>query len=80
MTGDFSIFLKVFSRSSSMHRYSFYICRVNYIGLKIFKTDASVSSHRVEHNDENRISNGYHMSEINYFKVFYHARCCGNLC
>jgi hypothetical protein len=26
------------------------------------------SSH-VEHNDENKILNGYHMSEINYFKV-----------
>jgi hypothetical protein len=27
------------------------------------------SSHRVEHNRENRILNRYHMSEINYFKV-----------
>jgi hypothetical protein len=27
------------------------------------------SSHRVEHNDKNEILNGYHMSEINHFKV-----------
>jgi hypothetical protein len=28
------------------------------------------SSHRVEHNSENRIKNKYHISDINYFKVF----------
>jgi hypothetical protein len=28
-----------------------------------------LSSHRVEHNCENRILNRYHISEINYFKV-----------
>jgi hypothetical protein len=27
------------------------------------------SSHRVEHNGEKGILNGYHMSEINHFKV-----------
>jgi hypothetical protein len=28
-----------------------------------------VPSHRVEHNGENRILNGYHMNEINHSKV-----------
>jgi hypothetical protein len=41
--------------------------------LFFLKTYASeiyfCSSHRVEHNGENRILNGYHMSERNYFKV-----------
>jgi hypothetical protein len=27
-------------------------------------------SHYVEHNSENRIENGYHISDINHFKVF----------
>jgi hypothetical protein len=33
-----------------------------------------VRSNRVGHNDENIILNGYHMSEINYFKVFYYVK------
>jgi hypothetical protein len=31
--------------------------------------DLDLLSHGVEYNDENKILNGYHMSEINYFKV-----------
>jgi hypothetical protein len=41
--------------------------------FNFFKTYASeilfCSSHRVEHNGENEILYGYHMSEINHFKV-----------
>jgi hypothetical protein len=32
------------------------------------------SSHHVEHNDENKILNRYHMSKVNYFKVLYSLR------
>jgi hypothetical protein len=30
---------------------------------------SSFVHHRIEHNSENGILNGYHMSEINHFKV-----------
>jgi hypothetical protein len=33
----FSISIEVFFESSSMHICSFYICRVNYVGLKILQ-------------------------------------------
>jgi hypothetical protein len=45
-----------------------------WVNLFFVKTYASeiqfFSSHRIEHNDENKILNGYHMSEINHFLYF----------
>jgi hypothetical protein len=33
--------------------------------------DLVCSSHRIEHNGKNKILNGYHMNEINHFKVLF---------
>jgi hypothetical protein len=41
--------------------------------LKTFTSEIEFCSfHRIEHNGENGILNGCHMSEINHFKVFYY--------
>jgi hypothetical protein len=38
--------------------------------MKIYASEIYFcSSHRLEYNGENRILNGYHMSEINHFKI-----------
>jgi hypothetical protein len=41
-----------------------------FIFLKIYVSEIYFClSHHIEHSSENKILNGYHMSEINYFKV-----------
>jgi hypothetical protein len=43
---------------------------VNLIFLKIYASEILFYlSHRIEHKGKNRILNGYHMIEINYFKI-----------
>jgi hypothetical protein len=46
-----------------------------YIFLKIYANEIYFySSHHVEHNSENKILNGYHMSEKIILKFYYYAK------
>jgi hypothetical protein len=67
-----------FTRSIQLLQMNGEDLKQQWVTLIFFKTHVSgilfCSSHRVEHNGDNRILNGYYMSAINHFKFWYYAK------